>query len=143
MALERFLPVTLSVLMLTGTAAADGIEPGLWKVTSTPEINGSPAAPQVTTRCLTPEQAADVDTTFSPEHRTQNSSCERVEHEVTATRLKWRLQCTGQMSMEVTGAFEFDTPRHYTAVVTSNMAIGGQKMGSRVTIAGERIGDCP
>jgi hypothetical protein len=137
------LPIVGALLALAGPAEADGIQPGLWKVTSTPQVNGAPAPPQVKTRCLTPEEASDVDKTFSPESRTQNAACERVEHEMTGTRLKWRLQCTGQMAMEVTGAFEFDTPQHYSAVVTTKASIGPQTMNSGVTIEGERTGECP
>jgi Protein of unknown function (DUF3617) len=127
---------------VTVPACADGLQHGLWKVTSTPTINGAPGAPQVKMRCVTPEEAADVDKTFSPEVRSQNA-CERIEHEVSGTKLKWRLQCTGQPAMEVTGVFEFDTPQHYSALVTTNVAIGGQSMSSRVTIEGERTGACP
>jgi Protein of unknown function (DUF3617) len=135
--------VVIVLLPLAGPAgASEGIQPGLWKVTSMPEISGVAAPPQVKTRCLTPEDASDVDKTFSPAHRTQNSTCERVEHELNGTRLNWRLQCTGQMSMDVAGMFDFDTPRHYTAVVTTNSAIAGQKTNSRVTIEGEWIGEC-
>jgi hypothetical protein len=123
--------------------AADGIQPGLWKVTSKPEIGGAAAPPQVKTRCLTPEQASDVDRTFSPAHRTQNATCERVEHELDGGKLRWRLRCVGQMSMEVAGAFDFDSPEHYTAVVTSSSEIGRQQIRSRVTIEGQRIGECP
>jgi hypothetical protein len=129
-------------LALAGPASADTLQHGLWKVTSTPTINGAAGAPQVKIRCVTPEEAADVDKTFSPEVRSANS-CERVEHEVSGTKLKWKLQCSGQPAMEVTGAFEFDTPQHYTALVTTNVAIGGQSMSSRVTIEGERTGECP
>ena len=130
------------LLAVTVPACADGIQHGLWKVTSTPTINGVPGAPQVKLRCVTADEAADVDKTFSPEVRSQNA-CERVEHEVSGTRLKWKLQCSGQPAMEVTGAFEFDTPQHYSALVTTNVAIGGQSMSSRVTIEGERTGECP
>ena len=91
---------------------------------------------------MTAAEAADVDKTFSPEVRSANA-CERVEHEMTGTKLKWRLQCSGQPAMEVTGAFEFDTPQHYSALVTTNVSIGGQSMSSRVTIEGERTGECP
>lgn len=131
------------VLAFAGPAGADGLQPGLWKVTSTPEVRGMPAPPQVKTRCVTPQEAADVDKMFSPEHRTQNAACERIEHEMTGTKLKWRLQCTGQMSMDVTGTFDFDTPQHYSAVVTTKASIGGQTMDSKVTIEGERVGECP
>lgn len=124
-------------------ASAEGIQPGHWKVTSTPQVNGAPAPAQVKMRCLTPEEASDVDKTFSPESRTQNSACERIEHEVTATRLKWRLKCSGQLTMDVAGTFEFDTPQHYTAVVSTNASIGGQSMKTQVNMEGERVGECP
>lgn len=139
----HILTLTGLLLILACPAQADGLQPGYWKVTSTPEVNGAPAPPQVKMRCLTPEEASDVDKTFSPESRTQNATCERVEHEMTGTKLRWRLQCTGQMSMDVSGVFEFDTPQHYSAVVTTKATIGPQIMNSRVKIEGERTGECP
>ena len=45
--------------------------------------------------------------------------------------------------MDVTGTFDFDTPQHYRAMVTTKASIGGQTMDSRVTIEGERMGECP
>ncbi len=133
----------ICLLPPSAARAAEGIQPGLWKVTSTPEIRGTPGPAQVKNRCLSPEEAGDVDKTFSPEHRTVNAECERVEHDFTAGKLRWRLKCTGQMSMEVAGAFEFHSPERYSAVVTSTSSIGGQTMESKVTIEGERIGECP
>ncbi len=130
------------LLVVALPAAAEGIQPGLWKVTSKPETGGITGPAQVKTRCLTPEEAGDVDKTFSPEHRTQNSTCERVEHDLSGARLSWRLQCTGQMSMDVAAVFEFHTPERYTAVVTTHASIGGRTMDNRVTIEGERIGEC-
>jgi hypothetical protein len=138
----RILPVVALFVALGGPAEAEGLQAGLWKITSTPVVKGAPAPAQIKTRCLRPEEASDVDKTFSPEHRTQNAACERVEHEMTGTKLRWRLQCTGQMAMEVTGTFDFDTPQHYIAVVTTKASIGGQTMDSQVTIEGERVGEC-
>jgi hypothetical protein len=140
-----------SALLLTAAALttlaspthADGLQPGYWKVTSTPEVNGAPTPPQVKMRCMTPAETADLDKTFSPEARTINSSCERVEHEVTPTTLKWRLKCTGQMSMDVAGAFNFESPQRYVAEVRTQMSMPGQTVASRVKIEGERVGECP
>jgi len=126
-----------------GPAHAEGLQPGYWKVTSVPEVNGAPAPPQEKMRCMTAAETADLDKTFSPEARTINSACERVEHELTATSLKWRLQCKGQMSMDVAGAFRFETPQRYVAEVRTTMSIPGQTVTSRVTILGERVGECP
>ena len=133
-----------SIALATPTTAhADGLEPGFWKVTSTPEVNGTPAPPQEKMRCLSAEETADLDKTFSPEARTINSACERVEHEVTPTSLKWRLQCTGQMTMDVAGAFSFETPQRYVAEVRTKMSMPGQSVTSGVKIVGERVGACP
>ena len=128
---------------LASPVAAETLQPGYWKVVSTPEVNGQPAPPQEKMRCMTPAETADLDKTFSPEARTINSACERVEHEVTASSLKWRLQCKGQMSMDVAGAFKFETPQRYVAEVRTMMSMPGQSVASRVAIVGERVGECP
>jgi hypothetical protein len=124
-------------------AAADGIAPGEWKLTETVIMNGAKAPPNVRTRCLSPEQAGDTAATFSPEYRTVNSGCERAEFSSTATALRWRMLCTGQMDMDVAGDFNFDTPTHYTATIVSKGAIAGREfVNTSVSIEGEHIGDC-
>src|SRR4029450_6351158 len=132
------------VLAAPADAGADGLRAGQWQTVQTPEINGVVGPPQQGTRWLTPEAVAGLDTTFSPISRTTNSTCERVEHESTPQRLKWRLQCTGQIDMEVAGEFTFDSPEHYTAVITARSFMLGRLMQSvRTSIDGRRVGDCP
>lgn len=132
-----------ALLLAAGLAHADGLEAGYWKVTSRPEINGAAAPGNERMRCLTPAEVSDLGKTFSPEANTVNATCERVEHDLTATSLKWRLKCTGQVTMDVAGAFAFETPQRYSAEVRTQMTMAGQTMTSRVTIAGERVGECP
>jgi len=128
---------------LACAASADGLQPGYWKVTSTPEVNGAPAAAQEKLRCMSPAETSDLGKTFSPEANTVNATCERVEHALTPSTLTWRLACTGQVSMDVAGAFKFETPQRYVAEVRTQMTIAGQTVRSRVTIEGERVGECP
>ena len=124
-------------------AAADGISPGEWQLTETMIMNGNKTPAQMRTRCLSPEQAADTATTFSPEYRTVNSGCERVEFKSSATTLRWRMKCTGQMDMDVSGDFSFDTPNRYTATIISKGAMGGREfVNTSVSIEADRIGDC-
>jgi hypothetical protein len=73
--------------LMSRPAAADGIAPGEWKLTETIVMNGNKTPAQTRTRCLSPEQAADTAATFSPEYRTVNSGCERVEFNSSATAL--------------------------------------------------------
>lgn len=133
-----------AALWLGGAPArADGIAPGLWKITETIIMNGAASAPQVKTRCLSAEQAGDTAKTFSPEYRTVNSECERTEYASTATKLKWRMECKGQMDMDVAGDFTFDTTSHYTATISSKGSMAGQQViNTSVAIEGEQIGEC-
>lgn len=143
MKFQMFCAVALAASSLALPALADGLQPGQWKVTSTPEVNGQPAPPQEKLRCMSAEETADLGKTFTPEARTINSACERVEYDLTPTTLKWRLQCTGQMQMDVAGAFSFESPQRYTAEIATKMSMPGQSVASRVKIEGERVGDCP
>jgi hypothetical protein len=134
---------TALVLAATANAGADGLRAGQWQTVQTPEINGVVGPAQRGTRCLTPEAVADLDKTFSPVSRTTNSTCERVEHESTPQRLKWRLQCAGQIDMDVAGEFTFDSPEHYSATITARSFMQGRLMQSvRTSIEGERVGEC-
>src|SRR5262249_59026059 len=95
-------------------------------------------------RCLSPDDVGDLGRTFSPVSRTTNSACERVEFESTPQRLKWRLQCRGQLDMDVAGEFVFDRPDHYTATVLASSSMMGQVMQRvRTAIEGQRVGECP
>ena len=137
------LAILMTLAATALSARADGLEPGYWKITSTPEVNGAPAAAQEKLRCMSAAETSDLGKTFSPEANTINATCERVEHTLTPGSLTWRLVCTGQLSMEVAGAFKFETPQRYVAEVRTQMATAGQTVRSRVKIEGERVGECP
>jgi hypothetical protein len=97
----------------------------------------------VRTRCLSPEQAGDTAATFTPEYRAANPNCDRAEFESTASKLKWRMLCKGQMEMDVSGDFTFDTPKHYTATIQSKGTMAGRTVvNSSVAIEGEHLGEC-
>jgi len=135
--------VTALLFATAQSAAADGLRAGQWKTVQSPEINGVAGPTQQNTRCLTPDAVADLDKTFGPISRTTNSTCERTEHEVSPQRLKWRLQCTGQIDMDVAGEFTFDSPEHYYANITARSFMQGRLMQDvRTSIDGERIGEC-
>jgi hypothetical protein len=135
----------LATLVLAGSAArGEGIEAGLWRVITKAEVNGSTAPDQETMRCLTPEEVDNLEATFSPNSRTTNSTCETTEHALDQQRLKWRLECKGQIDMEVAGEFHFDTPQHYSAIITTRASmLGNQIQRSQALIEAQRVGACP
>jgi Protein of unknown function (DUF3617) len=133
-----------AALLATGARviAADALQPGLWKVVTRVEMNAMQAPAEVKTRCLKPDDARDLEKTFAPEYRVQGSTCERMNVQWSGQKMSWRIQCTGPLSMDVAGAYEFDTPQHYTGVVTMLGLMAGREMRSRTTLEGERVGEC-
>jgi hypothetical protein len=127
---------------LSSVYAADPLEPGQWRIVSSIEMNGMQAPAETKTRCLKPEDARDLERTFAPEYSVQGSTCESMKVEWSGQKLSWRVRCTGALSMQVTGAYEFDTPRHYSGVVTMLGAMAGREMRTRTTLEAERIGEC-
>ncbi len=143
--MTRFAIVFLSSLpALTAAAAADNlIEAGEWKVTSTGVVNGVTSPPQSKSRCITPQQAENIAATFGPVSGTINSDCETPAVATSGQTLKWHLQCRGQLDIDATGEFTFDSPRHYTATITSKGKMAGALISDvRTDIVGERVGDC-
>jgi hypothetical protein len=58
-------------------------------------------------------------------------------------RLKWRLQCKGQLDMDVSGDFNFDSPVHYTATISTKGWMAGSLMSDvKTELTGERISEC-
>jgi hypothetical protein len=132
-----------SLAAATAGARAEGLQPGLWRATQTPTVNGIAGPPRQNTRCLTPADVGDLDRTFSPVSRTTNSTCERTKHESTPQRLRWRLQCRGQLDMDVAGEFLFNDTRYSATIVASSSMLGKLLQEVRTVIEAERVGECP
>jgi hypothetical protein len=134
--------VALLAVFAASSASAQSLEAGRWRVLTT-TLSGPLAPPQVATRCLTAEDVADLGTTFAPQVKTENSECKRTEFKLEPTGLTWRLQCKGQLDMDVAGQFIFDSPTRYSAMVTTKASMLDQIVQqSMVSISAERIGEC-
>jgi hypothetical protein len=126
------------------TAFADGLEPGLWQVTTRTQTGGVIGPPHESSKCLTPQDTSDLATTFSPVSRTVNSECAPIEHSFDGSRLNWRLTCKGQLDMELTGEFNFENPRHYIGTVQTKAAMADTVMlNSQQSVEGRWVSACP
>ena len=131
------------VIAAVSVAFAEGIDAGLWKITSRTETGGVIGPPHETSRCLTAEQVRDLVNTFSPQSRTENSVCAPIERNFTGQKLTWRLVCKGQLDMELTGEFNFDDPHHYTATTRTKAAMAGMTMiDSQDTLEAQWVSEC-
>ncbi|HVZ50774.1 MAG TPA: DUF3617 family protein [Pseudolabrys sp.] len=130
-------------LPLLSPAAADGIQPGLWKITTTVVSNGMASPPQTNARCLTAEQANDLAETFSPRFGGVNTQCERTRYEKSEGSLKWRLQCHGQVDMDSAGEFTFHSPLRYTATIATKGFMGDRPIADiKMALEGTFVGAC-
>ena len=137
--------VMFAVVTLAASAAlADGIDPGLWKITTHTESDGVVGPTHESSKCLTAEQTNDLGATFSPVATTINSDCAPMERSLKGPLLTWHLVCTGQLNMELSGSFDFDSPHHYTGTVQSKAEMQGMpNVDSQNTIEGEWVSACP
>ena len=124
-------------------ARAEGIQAGLWKITTSVETGGMTGPPHDSFKCLTGEQVKDLPTTFSPQATTVNSICAPIERTFDGEKLHFHLICKGQLDMELTGAFDFDSPQHYTGMVEAKAAMAGQTMpGSVQKLDAHWVSEC-
>ena len=66
-----------------------------------------------------------------------------MERSLVGTRLTWHLVCKGQLDMELTGEFNFDTPRHYTGKVRTLATMAGMPpMDQQNTLEGQWVSAC-
>lgn len=132
--------------VVSGTQAVaetPAIQPGEWKVTTKTIMNGAATQPTVRMRCFTAEQARDTAKTFGPQFGTVNSTCAEPAVETTAKTLKWRLECRGQLNMDVAANFDFESDTRYKAAIASKAEMAGQVLSNSTTeTEGERVGEC-
>jgi hypothetical protein len=135
--------LTAMVAVMLSLARAEGIEAGLWKITTTVETGGMTGPPRDTFKCLTAEQVKDLPATFSPQATTINSICAPIERTFDGEKLHFHLICKGQLDMELTGAFDFDSAQHYSGTVEAKAAMAGQAMpGSVQKLDARRVSEC-
>jgi hypothetical protein len=125
-------------------AAADGIDPGLWQISTRIATGVALGPPQLSQKCLTPAQTNDLAATFSPVAGTINSECAPLERNFVDGKLTWKLVCKGQLNLELTGEFNFDSPRHYTATIHNRAEMGGQQVANSQNVLEARwLSECP
>ena len=129
------------VLFAAPAALADGIDPGLWKITAQTKAEGIVSPPHQSAKCLTADETKDLATAFSPVPRMINSECAPIERKLDGSKLDWHLVCKGQLNVELTGAFNFDSARHYTATVHTQAAIGPQTIDTLDMLEGQWVSE--
>ncbi len=142
--MRRLIAAAVFAVAASSMAGAAGIDAGLWKVVTRTETGGVIGPPHESSKCLTAEQTADLATTFSPVPNTVNSVCTPIDRHLAGGKLTWRLACKGQLDMELTGEFTFDSPHHYSGRVRTKAEMAGMTMvDSQNMLDGQWLSPCP
>jgi hypothetical protein len=125
------------------TYAADGPQPGMWKVMTRVIRDGTTTKSDSHTSCVTADQIKDPGKSLMPQPSSSEEKCVRTHYEWTGSKLNWQMECSGRMAMKGSGAINFSTPEHYTGKITSTGSVNGHDFTSTILLDGQRIGDCP
>jgi len=142
--IDRLVLAAAMSMLLAAAAYADGIEPGLWTIVDRVENSGVAAPPHVSSNCLSAAQTDDLAATFSPVAATVNSDCAPIERSLKGGLLTWHLACKGQVNMDLSGQFNFDSPHHYTGTVLTKAEVPGMApVDNKNTVEGYWVAACP
>jgi len=108
----------------------------LWEVTMKMEMPGMPMAmaPQVHRMCVA---KAHNDEDMIP----KRGNCRMLDSRRTGNKVSYRMSCTGNEPMEVTGETTYGSDA-YEGRMRMTTTSGGQSMEMMQTYSGRRVGDC-
>jgi len=132
------------VWLLTAPArAAIELDPGQWQDTETGTENGQPTKAQVTTECMTPEDAKDPVKALMAE-RAQAGQCKTFDVKPNGNTVTYTMQCGDekQMSFDIAGTISFIDRKHYAGALKSTVIFAGQKITSDKKIESKWLGPC-
>ena len=122
-----------AALAATPALAAMELEPGTWQDTETGSENGQPAKPEVSTDCMTPEDARDPMKALAKMKEGDGANqCKTLDIQQNGNVVTLKMVCGDdkQGKMEMAGTFTFIDRRHYKTSMQSTISFGGQKMTS-------------
>jgi hypothetical protein len=145
---DRLVPAAVVVMALLlaapGADAKTVLDPGLWQDTETGTENGQPAKPEVTTDCMSAEDAADPAKSLSDLKGSAGQQCSKVDVRQSGNTFSIDMRCGDpkQFSMEMTATYTIHDRRRYSGRLKSTVVFGGQKTTSDKQIESKWIGAC-
>ena len=124
----------VSLIATLPARAAREIEPGLWQLTETGIENGQPAKPEVSTDCLSPEDARNPIKTILKD--TEGQQCDTLNVKENGNTVVVEMKCvdSSKTRIEIDMTINFDSARHYGGTIKSLVFFGGQKIALEKTV---------
>lgn len=143
------LPIIVCVLFAALAFAAPAraaieLEPGLWQDTETGTEDGKATKPEVTTDCLSPEEAKDPVKALSAMKDQSAGQCKTLDVKQSGNMVSLVMQCGDpkQMAIDIAATYTFIDRKHYSGTMKSTIVMAGQKTTSDTKIESKWIGAC-
>ena len=119
-------------LLALPARAAISLEPGEWQDTETGTEDGQPVKPEITTMCMTADDAKDVVKALSRLQDTAGQQCKTLHVQDKGNTLSFDMECgdAKQILIAVSMTINFVDARHFTGAIKSNVAYGGKTVTS-------------
>jgi hypothetical protein len=119
-------------LMVAPAGAAITLEAGEWRLTETGSEDGQPIAPEVTTLCMSAEEARDVVRALARLEDTAGQKCKTLHVRDEGNTLSFDMECGDAKSIliAVTMNMTFHTARHFSGTIRSAVSYGGKTVRS-------------
>lgn len=123
--------------------AAIELDPGQWQDTETGEEDGKPVKPEVTSDCMSPEEAKDPVKSLAVMKDT-GGQCKKLDIKETGNTVTIVMLCGDpkEMLIDLTGTYTFLDRRHYTGTMKSAITIAGKTTSANKTVDSKWIGAC-
>jgi hypothetical protein len=134
-----------AVLLAIPALAAIQLEPGEWQVTESGSEDSHAVKDEISTDCMTPEEARNPVKALSALKASAGQACKTLHVQDKGNTLSFDLECgdrSSKMSIAVSMGFTFVDARHYTGTVKSKVVFAGKAMTAEKTIVARRIGAC-
>jgi hypothetical protein len=132
------------VWLLTAPArAAIELEPGQWQDTESGTEDGKPVKPEVTSDCMSPEEARDPVKQLSVMKDT-GGQCKKLDIKESGNTVSIVMLCGDpkEMLIDLTGSYTFVDRKHYTGTMKSVITIAGKTSTANKTVDSKWLGPC-
>lgn len=124
-------------------AFAIELTPGNWQDTETGEEDGKAVAPQVTTDCMSEEEARDPVKVLTA-MKGQAGECSKFDVKQSGNSVSFVMQCGDpkQMFMDMQGTYTFLNSKRYTGTLKSTVILAGKKTTADKKVDSVWLGAC-
>jgi hypothetical protein len=125
--------------------AAIQLTPGNWQDTETGTEDGKPVPPEVTTDCMTPEEAKDpVKILTAMKDQAGPGKCTKLDVKQNGNTVSFVMQCGDpqQMSFDIAATYTFHSPKHYSGTLKSVVILAGKKTTADKKVDSIWLGAC-